>query len=279
MIKPSKLASWLFLVGFYLLVILLSSTFNFYLFDWPVLDWPARISSGLIHPNLIINWALIGVYAFVLLGLDGSKFRDFGFLGSVKKGILYTVLLWLLLHLGVALWQRVSGNGVHLRPDLSQNWTVLVGLLLGQLLGNVLLEEPFWRGFVWSQLTFKLFPERQRRRLYGAVLGSLLFALVHIPNQLVNHERGWADMPVWILNIFLMGLIFSGIFWWTRNLYVTMGFHALFNEPTLLLALPNALTGEIVLSLLPLVCGLILLPFFRARASNQISPTPTPESR
>lgn len=185
MFKPSRLATWPTLTGLYLLYLLLAYLGNTYFFGLSFLESLYRVSSGLVHPTLILNFLWIAIFSLLLLGLGKFNLRDFGFRGSLPKGVLYTASLWAVIQLVVALWQLVAGNGVRLLPDLSQAWTFLVGTLIAQLFGNVLLEEPLWRGFVWSQLAFKLRPRVKHSRLYAALLGSLLFALVHIHNQLV----------------------------------------------------------------------------------------------
>ena len=208
----------------------------------------------------------------LLLGFGGFRLRDFGFRGSLRRGIVYTALLWVAIQCAVVIWQLASGNGLRLAPNLAQTWTFLVGTLIAQLFGNVLLEEPLWRGFVWSQLTFKLKPQVKYSRLYATLLGSLLFALMHIPNQLVRWERVWSDIPLWVLNIFIMGLIFTFVYWLSDNLYIAIGFHALFNTQALIVWASDTPGSDTVTDIIATVCGLLLVVFFRPRAPEQADP-------
>lgn len=268
MIKPSKLAPWSFLASFYSLYILLSYLGNAYFFSWPFLDTFYSASSGLIHPTLVLNGIWIGIFSILFIGFGKFNLRDFGLQTSLARGALFTLLLWLMIQVAVVVWQLTSGNVPRLAPNLSREWTYLLGLLLAQLFGNALQEEAVWRGFLLPQMFFKLKPRLGGGAVYAAVVVSVLaFTLMHIPNRLFRYGDSSAELIFWLLAIFAASLIFTFVFLQSGNLYVAVGFHALFNTQVLIVAVPAAasLRSDLITDTLAVVCGLALLFFFRRR--------------
>ena len=117
--------------------------------------------------------------------------------------------------------------------------TSVLGNLVSQLFGNALQEEIVWRGFVFVQLFLFLKGRRTKRPLLTSLLISqTFFALLHIPFQLITRGSSLAALPFWILATGVAGVIFAVLYIKTQNLFVSVGFHALFNEPTQLFAPP-----------------------------------------
>ena len=115
----------------------------------------------------------------------------------------------------------------------------MFGELISQLFGNALFEEIVWRGFIFVQL-FLLFERRNvgRTLLKALFISQGLFALMHIPLQLVHFDVSGFSLLFWLLATGIAGAIFAIIYVKTGNLYIAVGFHALFNEPTQLFAPP-----------------------------------------
>lgn len=142
--------------------------------------------------------------------------------------------------MGLAVWQigtagQISWNDAWREPGA----TVVLGELVSQLFGNTLSEEIIWRGFVFVQL-FLLFKQREVKRalLKSLLISQGLFALMHIPFQLNNWGSTWAELPFWLLATGTAGVIFAVVYIKTNNLFIAVGFHAIFNEPTQLFAPP-----------------------------------------
>ena len=197
-------------------------------------------TNRLLKPSLVLNLAA-ACLAVTYIRLFGKlHLRDLGLTSGLPRALLFTALLWVLTQIGVALWQlgtegQITRNEAWRDPGA----TFLFGELIAQFFGNALLEEVVWRGFVFVQLFLLL----QRRGVKGALSTSLLtsqglFALMHIPFQLNTWGSSWAELPFWILATGVASIIFAVLYVKTQNLFIAVGFHALFNEPTQLFAPP-----------------------------------------
>ena len=194
----------------------------------------------------------------------GLRLRDLGLASPLPRALLFTALLWALTQPMLAIWQIVTTG------DISWNsaWqepgpTFVLGEIVAQLFGNALYEETVWRGFIFVQL-YLLFRRREVKRalLRSLLISQSFFALMHIPFQLSSWGSTWAELPFWILATGIMGVIFSAFYLKTQNLFIAVGFHAVFNEPTQLFAPPiePSQIPTIIVTLLGL--ALIFLPPF-----------------
>jgi len=111
------------------------------------------------------------------------------------------------------------------------------------------------------QLFLLLEQRGARYALAKALLASQgLFGLVHIPFQLETWGSTWSELPLWLLATGVMGVIFALFYIKTQNLFIAVGFHALFNAPTQLFAPPVA-DSRVLLALVTFLgLTLILLP-------------------
>lgn len=75
-----------------------------------------------------------------------------------------------------------------------------------------------------------------------------------------------------MLNVFIMALTFTFVYWLSDNLCIAIGFHALFNTQALIVWVPEKPGGDTLTDIIALVCGLSLLLLFRPRAPEQADP-------
>ncbi|RMD75492.1 MAG: hypothetical protein D6818_01585, partial [Bacteroidetes bacterium] len=150
------------MVGWYRLAVLvvahllLALFINGLLFQEPALTWLTALSAAtasLVQPTLVANALLLAL--IVGVGLNGwcrIPLRQLGwryadFLRAL--GILVVwVVLWQLCLGAMAWWAH--GALPDARPTRVFS-TQLVGRLIGQLFGNALYEETFFRAFLFSQ--------------------------------------------------------------------------------------------------------------------------------
>jgi membrane protease YdiL (CAAX protease family) len=78
-----------------------------------------------------------------------------------------------------------------------------------------------------------------------------IFALFHIPNQIYKGASS-ADMIFTLSKIFLLGIIISLIYLRTKNLFIAMGIHALWN-------LPNLFVSDNIGGYIAFILALVLL--------------------
>lgn len=264
---------WPLILTFIILKIALSLLINLVIFEQGVFDGIASATDGLINVTLLANLlnlvVLVLLFLFVLARLRPA---DVGLLWrKLQEGIVFTLLLWALLQL-VELVAGLLANGT---VTFRNAWTngnalLLIGLLLGQLFGNALVEEIEFRGFLLPQLfhkfTAQALQDRPWLRLSLAVLAmAVIFALMHIPNRIAMNES-FGDLPL----VLILGILFALYYLRTGNLWVAVGLHTLHNAPTMLLA--PTLGYEVPLVVLELALLFLWPPLWQRIRSSDSRP-------
>jgi uncharacterized protein len=241
----------LFLVADIALLTFVNYGFTLGWFGW--FEGPTNdLIQATLLASLLVGAVVIGgvifAYARLAPGDIGLKWAQ------LPVGVAYTLGLW-------ALTQAINGLvGLLGTGQLQFNaaWTqagatVLLGALLAQVAGNALIEEAGWRGFLLPQLHLRLSAGLGRGRgLILAVLGAqLLFALMHIPNRLLNERLALDELLLSLAFVFVLGIFFAAIYLRTGNLFLAIGVHALFNTPTALFA--SVLPSQAVLGALTIL--------------------------
>jgi uncharacterized protein len=206
------------------------------------LDPLVRMTGGLVNNTLLVHvLGLPLVIGVVVLWFGRLRPAEVGLLWSdLPRAIALVLLLWVAAQvLGLALalatadtlqlnplWERRGASGV-------------LGLLLAQVLGNALLEEVGYRGFLMPQLNLRLSWVADPRRRMALAVGTsqALFALMHLPNRLRQGHTG-ADLAWSLSVVFALGVLFAFLYLRTGNLLIVVGVHALVNTPTLIIATP-----------------------------------------
>lgn len=191
-----------------------------------------KSTKGIIHPTLVIGLSNFVLIMGSLNWFGKLRWSDFGLIRSkLKPAVVLTVCLWLLLNLILVVLQVVQGSEIVLAEDWhTKGLIVVLGILISQLFGNALIEETLFRGFLIPQIYFKLKGSNQKRKLfYAALLSLIAFTLPHLGNLSNISEVGTIET---MLLIFIMGAIFTLLYLRTKNIFLTIGCHALFNTPT-----------------------------------------------
>lgn len=256
------------IIGLLLLHFALLLIANLAVFPSGVLQPARQATGGWVNETWLVNLFLLCLEAVICLRwLAGVPFGDIG-LGRKKlaPALAGTFLFWLALNGLSAAIGLVSGNGVTWNRDLFSRPGVELGALIGQLLGNALLEEVVFRGFLFVQVVLLLERVAGRKRRFALAIAASqgVFALFHLPNRLYQGYAGW-EYAADFLGLLLLGACFALIFLWTDNLLLAAGVHALLNAPTLLVDAGHAgVTG-----LAGLVLLMISLAFMRWRKTAQ----------
>ena len=219
---------------------------------WAVEIW--RATGGIVEFTLmgclLLQVVVVGV---VLMGIGRLRPIALGLdIRKVLPAVAWTFAIWLaalLLSVGVA---AIAGERVALDDGWQAGkWSVTAGEWLGQILGNAPFEEILFRGFLlpqclWLCLRWRGGASDRKSVLFALGLSQLIFALGHVPFNLVN---GSGQAPM-LLAQFAMGLLLCGVYLRTGNLFLAMGLHVLTNDPGPLLAggpimdsLPRVLVG------------------------------------
>lgn len=178
------------------------------------------LHGGQMTPDFLFWMNILGfpvMMAFILwIGkvYDNRSVESFGFfkqkwLEQSSKGIIIGFILFLLVWL-VAL---VLGT-VKLGSSSNSNVLLLVGIFFGFMVQGT-TEEVICRGFLMNKMRLQV-------GLWPAILGnSLLFAAIHLGNDGVT--------PLSIVNLVLYGVVFSLLFVWSDNMWLTGLAHGMWN--------------------------------------------------
>lgn len=105
-----------------------------------------------------------------------------------------------------------GGITVSLNPNISWLWFIL--LLIGFVFQGF-MEEFLMRALIFTYIA------RKNRVILGLILNSVIFALGHLNNQNASF--------ISVLNTFLLGVVFSLVFYYHENLWLVGGFHSSWN--------------------------------------------------
>jgi membrane protease YdiL (CAAX protease family) len=166
------------------------------------------------------------------------------------------------MQVAIGVWSLATGQGLSIDPTWAQFGALAVlGNLLGQFFGNALYEETVWRGVTLPQFYRRCAKRLPAKRdlsmaalIAALVISQGLFALRHIPVRIWNRFT-LGDLPITLAELFVTGVVFALLYLRTRNLFVVIGIHALYDAPTALLAHG----GAVALPALALVMLILLL--------------------
>jgi membrane protease YdiL (CAAX protease family) len=125
----------------------------------------------------------------------------------------------------------------------SAGWATAVGVLAGYALGVAPAEETFFRGLLLPQLRLKFSRLAPRAAVAGAlVVSQLMFALYHLPSQVLGGSSGVGMAPLDIVidlgRLFVIGLLYAALYLRTGNLFLVIGIHALEDAGITVVAAP-----------------------------------------
>ena len=242
---------------------------------------------GLVNATLVFT-VLETCFLLIFVRVAGGlRPRDLGLASSLPRALLFTALLGVLTQLGVAFWQLGTAGQLSWNDSWRELGTTFVlGELVSQFFGNALYEEVVFRGFLFVQL-FLLFKQRgvNHTLLKSLFISQGFFALLHISFQLVMWQLTWAELEQF-LSTLIVGVILTVAYIKMGNLFVAVGFHALFNGFAQLFAPPEQetlFTASVVSITITASLGLALV-FWPVtgrlwQGGPQLSPEPAPVQR
>jgi len=198
-------------------------------------------TGGFVDVTLLVNLAFVVVIVGgIILWFGDLRPRDVGLVQEdVPLGIGITVGTWILVQVTGVVVLILRGESLALADSLVRFGILpVVGGFVGQVFGNALYEEVVYRAFLLPQLAKKftrLSKSGSPRTafLFALLASQIVFTLVHVPGRFAaGVEVG--DLPVFLVAPFVLGVLFALIYVRTGNLFVTIGLHALVNDPVLL---------------------------------------------
>ncbi len=235
--EPQREQSWIFVIGSYILDVLLIVFLMFVVYPNGWLSPIDYATNGIINTTLIASFTLFLIIVVLLICLIGKgNLGNLGLSpGKLAVGIIvffgmYIFLNFILLIINVAAQNPLIWYPYWLYSGTpSLTWDV--GTLLGQIFGNVLLEEVFFRGFLWIQFSRK-FAKLMNNSTWGLILGALisnfLFSLLHVPSLISQGFYG-STIAMALLLLFGVGMLMTAIYLITENIFIAMAVHVFYN--------------------------------------------------
>ncbi len=272
-LQPERQLAWRVLVVFTIYRVL----FPLVLFStsWHrAFDWLYRGTGWLVNGTMLVYLVDYAFLWLIVVWWGGLRRRDLGLDWSkLKSGQLWTLALWVTMQCVHAVITLAIGDPLQFNPAWAERGVTLVlGLLIAQLLGNALYEEMVFRHLFVSQIFSRcgILQSQAIRLIVVLLITQLFFAAIHIPHRLANGVA-LAALPEHLGWLLLMGLLYSWGYLQTRNLFFVVGWHALSNEPTMIIQQSTnpkePLFGLVIVGLL---VHLALLCIQRRRNSQKV---------
>jgi hypothetical protein len=250
---PEKLVSYKFLMVATLLfpvVLVLAASFQPRMFFDQETLW-YKYSASIFY----LHWIIFSVLTlFFICKYGGLKFSDIGLKSSQALSLLWIppiiwiaeqIVLSVLIPFGLAEFRL---NEVWLTQATA---TRSISSFFANLLATGINEETFFRGFVFAQLYRRFGGEAANKSLQlkpfiiTTLIASVIFAVMHLQVR-----------PAVLLILMLGGIIGCLVYIRTRNLFVGISLHGVFNSPMPLLE-TGEVTAKIVVIALMLIFALI----------------------
>lgn len=217
-----------------LIHVVLTSFINLVVFPSGWFDPLTGATGGLINGTLQAYLVFFLVMGFLWLKQCGFGPGD---LALHRSKLLVGFIVLVAAYAFQQITPLFHGQELKLVSSWGTRWSgILGGFFGGQLLGNSLYEEVFFRAFLISQLTLLI-----RRRLNwgfykclisSLVLSQLIFALVHIPNRIYSLGSDY-NLQYFLQDqgmLFTIGILMSLLFLLSNNLFIPIGIHAMANS-------------------------------------------------
>ena len=103
-------------------------------------------------------------------------------------------------------------------------WPILESLVVGVFI-IALWEEVINRGYIQTRL-------QTAWGSWGIVVTAILFAIMHIPSVLLDHDHGWWKALLRFTQSGVSGLALGYVYWRARSVLTTISIHGLNNFAT-----------------------------------------------
>jgi membrane protease YdiL (CAAX protease family) len=185
--------------------------------------------------NLIIFAALlIVVVVGVIFGLGRLKPGDVGIRrDKLREGVIVTLAIWSLMQLVEIVGDVATTGSISLAPTWIRNgvWSTLAWTA-AMFLGAALYEEIAYRGFLFPQLYLKIRSTDRARFWIALLISQVVFAASHIPTHIALRNLSGSALWTTVVLQGIVGAILVLLYLRTRNLWICIGIHGLFNAPT-----------------------------------------------
>ncbi len=119
-------------------------------------------------------------------------------------------------------------------------WGLVIATMFSYMISTGPAEELFSRGFLQDQ-TARAFPI-----LHAIIFSAVLFAIGHLPISIMVHHLGLEAIMWYMLTLFIMGIFFSLIYHWSRNIVLGIIIHGLWDWYLTLFQVKGAYSRSVI---------------------------------
>jgi len=215
-------------------------TGNVYPFTDPVVNY----SMGTFMKPLLQLGPLVLIWWFVFKerGLP-FRFTKKHLGSSIFFGLLMALVFFFTATFVYMLHNMIMGYGTdfHFVAGWDEvGWALIIATMFSFMIGTGPAEELFSRGFIQDQ-SARAFPLWQ-----AMVISAILFAAGHIPISVFMYHMPFDEMMWYMAVLVVMGLFFSIIYQWSRNIVFPILIHGLWDWYLTLFAVKGEFSPDIV---------------------------------
>jgi hypothetical protein len=222
-----------------------------------------------IAPTFLNAAPLIIIMGLLLILVGRLRCNDFGLIRQrFLPAVVWVLCTWLAAQLFFVLTHL---DDISLDPAWHGRIVKTISnTVTGQMLGNALYEEVFWRAFVMSQVVLLLVHRMKwtfgKALAWAIILSSILFAVSHLPHDFAHDLSVQKIFGLQVARL-AGGLAFAGIFLLSNNIFIAIGLHGLSNASLSLFEGSSSELTQAFITLVPLLV-LVLLAIRRRLASG-----------
>lgn len=231
------------------MILLLLVLFSDIAFNWLYINFlrgafslPGVYTDGVIDSLFVlslIKGAFVGFGVIFWIGQFRSRHLGLGW-EKFKVGMLATCFLWAMLQLIIVAYDMITASEI----SYFSNWqgTGSINILGGFVLyaiGKAFFDELTYRGLLLPQLHLKCrrYINLDPRLILGIaiVLSQTIYLIIQLP--LVSLFASTSSSSAMTLtSLFFLSIINSLVYLRTKNLYITIGLHAIWYQPIFIAA-------------------------------------------
>ncbi|MBN1539563.1 MAG: CPBP family intramembrane metalloprotease [Candidatus Thermoplasmatota archaeon] len=198
---------------------------------WPFTDpaygneityWAGTVLKPLFQlgPVFLLWW-----FVFKERGLP-FRFTKKNIASSLFWGLLGAVLFFAVSTTSMTAVMNIMGYGSNFRIVAGWDdvgWHLIIAMMFSYMIGTGPAEEIFSRGFLQDQTA------RAHPIWFAIVFSAVLFAVGHLPISIFMHHMSFEAIVWYMLILFVMGVFFSLIYQWSRNILLPILIHGLWD--------------------------------------------------
>ncbi|MBN1389244.1 MAG: CPBP family intramembrane metalloprotease [Candidatus Thermoplasmatota archaeon] len=173
-----------------------------------------------LGPVFLLWW-----FVFKERGLP-FRFTRKNLASALTWGLLGGTAFFVVSTMSMTIVMNIAGYGSNFRivagwDDIG--WSLIIAMMFSFMVGTGPAEEIFSRGFLQDQTA------RAHPIWFAILFSAVLFAVGHLPISIFMHHMSFEAIVWYMLVLFIMGVFFSLIYQWSRNILLTILIHGLWD--------------------------------------------------